>query len=241
MTTQIYTLTDPTTKQVRYVGKSNNPIKRFYKHYKYNETKTHKNNWINKLIKEGKKPILEIIDIVPINEWIFWETYWISQFKTWGFKLVNSTDGGDGCTFGNQTSFKKGQVPPNKGKELSEEAKENLRILNLGKKQSNETKEKRNKKLKGRKVKDLNKLLKNGENTRFIKGCVSWNKGKSGYKLGGEKKAKIIIQLDLNNNFLKEFVSIAEAAKFVNLNPETIRKCCLGKQKSAGGLKYKYK
>jgi hypothetical protein len=31
----------------------------------------------------------------------------ISQFKTWGFDLINYTNGGGGCTFANQTSFKK--------------------------------------------------------------------------------------------------------------------------------------
>ena len=53
MTTKIYTLTDPITNQVRYVGKSNNPLKRYYKHLNESlkSTKTHKNNWINKLIK----------------------------------------------------------------------------------------------------------------------------------------------------------------------------------------------
>ena len=46
---------------------------------------------------------------------MFWETYWISQFKTWGYNLINYTEGGDGSTFGNQTSFKKGQKPWNYG------------------------------------------------------------------------------------------------------------------------------
>ena len=28
------------------------------------------------------------------NNWQFWETYWIAQFKNWGFNLTNLTSGG---------------------------------------------------------------------------------------------------------------------------------------------------
>lgn len=39
---------------------------------------------------------LELIDEVPDNEWRFWESYWISQFKVWGFQLENKNSGGGG-------------------------------------------------------------------------------------------------------------------------------------------------
>jgi hypothetical protein len=39
-------------------------------------------------------PKLEIIDIVKINEWAFWEQHYISLYKSWGFNLLNSTIGG---------------------------------------------------------------------------------------------------------------------------------------------------
>ena len=39
---------------------------------------------------------LELIDEVPDNEWRFWDSYWISQFKAWGFKLTNKNSGGGG-------------------------------------------------------------------------------------------------------------------------------------------------
>lgn len=108
-TTNIYILIDPITNKVRYVGKANNITQRYRAHLnRARKHQIHKKNWIEQLKKEGLKPIIEIIDIVPIDNWIFWEKYWISQFKTWGFDLINYTNGGDGCTFGNQTSFKKG-------------------------------------------------------------------------------------------------------------------------------------
>jgi len=93
----IYTLTDPNTNMVRYVGKTNNLNNRLKSHIctakKYN---SHKNNWIKKLLIMNLKPIIDIIDI--IDDESYWEPveqYWISQFKTWGFNLVNVSDGGE--------------------------------------------------------------------------------------------------------------------------------------------------
>lgn len=108
-TTNIYILIDPRTNLVKYVGKTNNIRQRYMAHLnRARKHQIHKKNWIEQLKKEKLKPIIEIIDVVPIDNWIFWETYWISQMKTWGFDLINYTNGGEGCTFGNQTSFKKG-------------------------------------------------------------------------------------------------------------------------------------
>ena len=115
-TTNIYILIDPENQQVRYVGKANNISERYKAHLnRARKHQIHKLNWINSLRKKGLKPIIKIIDIVPINDWVFWETYWIAQFKAWGFKLINYTNGGDGATFSNQTSFKKGHIPWNNG------------------------------------------------------------------------------------------------------------------------------
>lgn len=36
------------------------------------------------------------IDEVNIEEWKQWECYWIEQFKSWGFKLINQNKGGGG-------------------------------------------------------------------------------------------------------------------------------------------------
>lgn len=108
-TTNIYVLIDPRTDEVRYVGKANNVSERYKAHLnRARKHQIHKKNWIDLLKREGLKPIIQVIDEVPIEEWVFWEIYWVSQMKAWGFNLINYTLGGDGCTFGNQTSFKKG-------------------------------------------------------------------------------------------------------------------------------------
>jgi hypothetical protein len=109
----IYTLTDPFTNLIRYVGKTKNFDQRRKNHLnRFRDTNTHKRNWIASVKRKGKMPIMEIVDEVPESTWHFWEKYWISQFKSWGFDLVNYTEGGDGCTTANKTSFKGENAKP---------------------------------------------------------------------------------------------------------------------------------
>lgn len=108
-TTKIYTLSCPKSYDVRYVGKTNNPEQRLKAHNnKARDKNTHKRNWIIKLKNEGLKPIFTIIDEVPLDNWQYWEKFYISKFKQLNCDLVNYSDGGEGLNFGNQTSFKKG-------------------------------------------------------------------------------------------------------------------------------------
>ncbi len=100
--TYIYTLSDSTG--IRYVGKTNNLKIRLKNHINEANSKNknnHKINWIKSLIQKNEKPTMEILDIVSDDSWMFWEIYWITQLKSWGFNLVNSTLGGE-----NPPSFK---------------------------------------------------------------------------------------------------------------------------------------
>jgi len=108
-TINIYTLTDPITKEVRYVGKTTDISKRFNRHLNESKksTTSHKKAWIKGLLKKNLNPEIEIIDVVNNSEWEFWERYWIEQMKAWGFRLTNETNGGDGVD--------KGNIPWNKG------------------------------------------------------------------------------------------------------------------------------
>lgn len=100
----IYIMIDPTTNYVRYVGKTIDIKKRFRDHIKRSKhKKTHKDKWVNSLLERGHKPVIEIIDIVHNDEWMFWEKFYIGLFKVWGFNLVNHTEGGDGGSFKKHT------------------------------------------------------------------------------------------------------------------------------------------
>lgn len=116
MKTYIYILVDPITNQIRYIGKSNNPFQRFKNHKnRCRDKNTHKRNWINKLRLKGVNPEIEVIDTVDIKDWKYWEKFWIQYFKSIGCNLTNNCDGGEGLTFANRTSFKKGHKPWNTG------------------------------------------------------------------------------------------------------------------------------
>ena len=86
--TFIYCLYDPITDLPKYIGKSNNPEKRFKEHLK-DKTKSKKVNWIKSLIKKDLKPKLEILDEVDENTWEIMESMYISLFRGWGFELLN--------------------------------------------------------------------------------------------------------------------------------------------------------
>lgn len=111
--TFIYTLSD--ASGIRYIGKSNNPLYRFKVHLKECKLKrTRKEKWIFSLLEKGNKPILEILEEIEDSNWEHAESFWISQFKAWGFNILNGTDGGDGSN-----GFK--------GKTHTEETKQKLR------------------------------------------------------------------------------------------------------------------
>lgn len=91
--TYIYSLVDPFTNEIRYVGKTVNPRERYKEHLKekYN---TRKCNWVQSLLLKGVEPEFMVLDIVKTEEWEFWERHYISLYKSWGFNLTNHTEGG---------------------------------------------------------------------------------------------------------------------------------------------------
>lgn len=92
---KIYTLKDPFTNEIRYVGKTKYSLNdRLCKHLITYE-RNHRANWIRKILKQGKKPIIELVEEVDERDWKFWEKYWIEQFRQWGFNLTNATEGGE--------------------------------------------------------------------------------------------------------------------------------------------------
>ena len=90
----IYTLNCPETNEVRYVGKSTNPSKRFSNHL-CDTSKSHKASWIRSLINNNKLPILNIIEEFD-NELACYnaEIIYISSYSN----LTNHPIGGLGAT-----------------------------------------------------------------------------------------------------------------------------------------------
>lgn len=94
----IYSLSDPHTGFVRYIGVTFRGInKRFIEHMSRARKmrRTHRDCWIYSLIQLGLKPHLSIVEAGQGVGWQEQEKYWIGHYRTLG-PLVNLTDGGDG-------------------------------------------------------------------------------------------------------------------------------------------------
>lgn len=157
---RIYVLKHPETLEVRYVGKTVRSLSRRLGNHianaKGNKHNKHLSNWILKIIAEGKRPIIELLEECEHSVWQEREKYWISQFNN----LINLTIGGDGCegfihkqeTIEKLREVNKGRKHTEdfkermslrlKGKPLTEEHKANIGKANKGRKASNETKRK---------------------------------------------------------------------------------------------------
>ena len=209
----IYTLSDPISGEIKYVGQTSKTLSERMKthlsdakHKKANKRIT----WINSLLKKDLKPIIDIIDEVVEEDWVFWEMYWIEQLKVWGFNLKNGTIGGDGI---------KGYVYTEKDKE-----KMKGRIL------SKETKEKMSRSKKG-KPSPWNSVF--GKNHhRFGSKHSEETKDKMRIHIKQFNKLGVLVN---------EWRGISEASKELKISISGISRACSGERKTAGGYIWKYK
>lgn len=152
--TIIYTLSDPITKQVRYVGKTKCSITKRFNHHidkSRNKPTTHRDNWIKSLLLKGLFPVIEIID----DDVIDYESYWINQFVYWGFNLTNMTSGGEGRSSYKMPDSTKLKISlANKGRKNTKESNERISKAKIGIKWGSDLKRKENHKkaLMGRKI-----------------------------------------------------------------------------------------
>lgn len=94
----VYTLNDPETQAVRYVGWTVNKRTRFRDHIKPSQLvkATHRDRWIASLIDRGLKPVMVEVDAGVGRAWADAERRWIAHYRTAGADLTNHTDGGEG-------------------------------------------------------------------------------------------------------------------------------------------------
>lgn len=99
----IYTLIDPCTNDIRYVGKGTPWFSRSRSHLMPSVMKRcyalPVYRWIKKLSKFGLKPLIihvQEFDCISRPDLSSAEIYWIKHFKALGCSLLNCTDGGEG-------------------------------------------------------------------------------------------------------------------------------------------------
>lgn len=100
MTVYIYALRCPVENTVRYIGKSENPQLRLTTHIsraRCGATKHRTAHWIRKLLALGLAPELQVLAEVPDGiRWQDVERGYIANADAAGWRLTNSTEGGDG-------------------------------------------------------------------------------------------------------------------------------------------------
>lgn len=201
-TTFIYTLNCPKTGIARYVGKSNDPKRRFSSHLN-DSAVTKKTCWIKSLILNGLLPKMEIIDEVDINDWEKKEIQYIKILKACGADLLNMNQGGIGA-------------PP------SEETKKKQRKAKFGKKISEATRKKISEKNKGRKLPTHQIKLMSERN----KGKVMNEKTRKAFDNQIAGKRRVVSKYDLSGNLIETFNSITKASDKTGVQKHVIIKVC---------------
>lgn len=235
-TTFIYALIDPIEPDIiRYVGKANNMKSRLIKHISESKkSKSFKNNWIKKLIHEGKKPEMILLKEVLISEWKYWEIFYIDKYKS--KILTNVTKGGDGGIL--EDKYK--EVSLKNWKRVAQIDVNTKRVLN-----------------EFLNISDAANYIKAKSRSRISDCCNEKIHTSCGYiwrfldennnvienkkieKFYGRKKR--VVKININtNNIIDSYISLSEAANINIIDVGAISGCCSGKHHSAGGFVWRF-
>ena len=205
---------------------------------------------IKSLINKGKKPILEIIDEVTVNDWVFWEMYWIEQMHSWGFDLKNMTKGGEG-TYGRivseetkkkMSNAKKGKIPKNINILIKSSIKGSVLQYTLQGDLIGEW-ESVNKVKSDLGISNIDLVVKRKRNSaggfiwRYSNEPLSLKELEIIKERHNKQKPKKILQIDKNGKIIKEWDSVTS----VKLVYGHINAVLRGDRKTAGGYHWKYK
>ena len=107
----IYTLIDPISKEVKYIGKANSYHRRYISHLndaiKQSRIKKQKVSiWIKELLDKNLKPDMEVIEVANESNWQERERYWIAEYRKKG-NILNIHKGGTGLDYNEEMRKKK--------------------------------------------------------------------------------------------------------------------------------------
>jgi group I intron endonuclease len=164
--------------------------------------------------------IIDLISSLDRKDWEPLESYWIEQFKAWGFKVVNKNKGGGGPITHDETTKNKMSLIKN-GIKRPKYIGEKISKSNIGNKKI---------RIKQRKDKGIPKSIE----TRSKMSISKLGKPSTNPK-------KPILQYDLKGNLIQEWPSGTEISKILNIDHGNIVKCCRGLRKCIGGFAWQYK
>jgi len=190
---------------------------------------------------------IDQIDSLDQKIWKPLESFWIEQFRVWGFEVVNLNNGGSGPSFHSKetkstmSKIRKGKPKPKGfGERNSQDKTRNIKIGNSMRGRIQSEEEKQNRRIpkpkefgdkiskaltgKSKSKEHINNMMKN--RLGVIEATI-------------KALSKPIIQKDLEGNFIKEWPSTKSAKEW--LGKGDITGCLLGKQKTAGGFIWEFK
>ena len=92
----IYALCDPDSGETRYIGKTKSTLEHRLKQHIIRVDRTHKSKWVQTLVREGKKPVIRVIEETTSDGWPECERKWIAYYRSLpGSRLLNHTAGGE--------------------------------------------------------------------------------------------------------------------------------------------------
>lgn len=97
-TTFIYCLCEPGTKTIRYIGKTDGPLKYRLAEHLCDPGPSHKVNWVKSLRQKGQKPDVHLLRVVPRDDFARYERAFIAVARKAGLDLTNILDGGEGTS-----------------------------------------------------------------------------------------------------------------------------------------------
>lgn len=121
----LYSLHEPDTGEVRYVGKTARGRVRLDEHLRppKRSDRSHRAKWLRSLRREGLRPVCSVIERYATEQELnAAEVEWIFSARAAGARLTNHRDGGDGGSFDDEVREKisaanRGKVAWNKGKQ----------------------------------------------------------------------------------------------------------------------------
>jgi hypothetical protein len=203
-----------------YIGKTKNSREEFHKRIFGDQIKY---NYIDE------------VDSLDYKDWEPLETYWIEQFRQWGFKVMNiRKKGGSGPEFYTEDICKK--ISKNRNhKKASEKLQKVVIQYDL---QGNIIK-----KWKSIKEASLFYNIKSGDISCC---CSEKQKTAGGFRWQFENiplslyithdNSKAVYQCDKNRNIIKEWKSSKQAAEALGIDQGNIITCIKGRQKTSGGF-----
>lgn len=257
---KVYCLKCPITNEPKYVGRTGNITQRVKAHNnKARDIYTKKREWLHALRDKGFKPIVEILNEVPIAEGHYWELYYLRDFSHKGYDLVNNNS----YDLGNHTSFVKGHnaisvVAIDSNYEYVAEfdsCEEGDKFISSSSMVSSAVTGRvktaggfvwlRRYDYDSMSKEDLIKIVndafdtsnRGNKETQFREGHSAWNKGQN-RKL---KPDKPVHQYSATSGeYIKSWTTAKEASISLGCNTEGIGQCARGKAKTAGGFVWTY-